>query len=773
MTSTTSTESLPRPDVRVKVPFWIVKKEGLASNEMEGEVLRVTAKGVQIKAVAVLEASSHCRRCGLAITHPVSLHVGFGPDCSAHLGIPRDFDEARLEEIREAARIRSVVTTWLPLRFVEVLRGTLTPATAKAPAPAAPSSNGDAPPPTDADETSGTIDEDAAPIEREVVTIRRHGDRLMIYSPFAMKDAIKADLPGRRWDGKAPAGPGRQKPGAWTVPASLAATENVAALVERCGYRLAVDGDGAQALVDGMASTGASTAAKTAEEGTLEPPPVKDGDDLHWHHQLRAFHFARERDAFGLFMGMGTGKSRVVTDLHADLVLNAPDFLGRSLIIAPPKALGVWPREFRKHSPLANVNVVAPRRKPRRGLRLRGAKMSMAERAEAIRAALAYEDGRAGDPIVVVVNYEAAWQEPLASLLLSVEWDQGILDESHKIKAPGGKWSLFCSRLRKVCRRRGLLTGTPNPHSPLDIYGQYRFADPGVFGTSFAAMRNRYSVMGGYGGHEIIAYKVAPTLPKGGPNPYYDARLAQEYADKMYSIAIHVADDVLDLPVPVWSTVETTLSPKAQATYDALEADLYAEIGDGSITAANALTKILRLQQTTSGWIPLDEDPASIEKEREWIEIDHAKRDLLADVLDDLPVDEPIVVACRFTRDLDNVRLVAEEQGRRYGEISGRRDDGLDEDACMTTAADVVGVQIQAGGVGIDLTRAAYAVHYSVGYSLGDWDQWLKRTHRPGQTRQVRYINLVCEGTKDEEVFSALRARRTLVEFVQTLVQPG
>jgi len=75
-------------------------------------------------------------------------------------------------------------------------------------------------------------------------------------------------------------------------------------------------------------------------------------------------------------------------------------------------------------------------------------------------------------------------------------------------------------------------------------------------------------------------------------------------------------------------------------------------------------------------------------------------------------------------------------------------------------------VQIQSGGVGIDCTRAAYAFYYSLGFSLGDYDQSLARLRRPGQTRCVRYYHLVATGTVDEQVYAALRDRRTVIDAV-------
>jgi SNF2 family DNA or RNA helicase len=80
--------------------------------------------------------------------------------------------------------------------------------------------------------------------------------------------------------------------------------------------------------------------------------------------------------------------------------------------------------------------------------------------------------------------------------------------------------------------------------------------------------------------------------------------------------------------------------------------------------------------------------------------------------------------------------------------------------------ATILGVQIQSGGLGIDCTRAAYAFYYSLGFSLGDYEQSLARLRRPGQTRCVRYYHLVAKHTVDEQVYAALRDRRVVVDAV-------
>jgi len=122
-----------------------------------------------------------------------------------------------------------------------------------------------------------------------------------------------------------------------------------------------------------------------------------------------------------------------------------------------------------------------------------------------------------------------------------------------------------------------------------------------------------------------------------------------------------------------------------------------------------------------------------------------------------------VVVFCRFHRDLDAVNRIADEAGRRSLELSGRMDELK---RWQAGEVPVLAVQIDSGGLGIDLTRARYAIYYSLGFSLGSYEQSLARVHRPGQTRPVEYIHLLAEGTVDEKVMAALSNRADVVNSV-------
>jgi len=320
-----------------------------------------------------------------------------------------------------------------------------------------------------------------------------------------------------------------------------------------------------------------------------------------------------------------------------------------------------------------------------------------------------------------------------------------LVHNCHRLKAPGGKASRYLARLGKAARFRLGLSGTPMPHSPLDVYGYFRFIDATIFGWSYNRFRQHFAVMGGYQNHQVVAYNNLDELNR-----------------RFYSVTFACGKDVLDLPPEVHITYTCHLGSEARTIYHSLERDLIAEVRSGEVTAANALVKLLRLQQITGGHIRTDDGRD--------VQIDSAKPNLLRDVLEDIDPQEPVVVFCRFHNDLDAVNRVADETGRRSLELSGRVDELKQWQA---GAAPVLAVQIDSGGVGVDLTRARYSIYYSLGFSLGAYEQSLARIHRPGQTRPVEYIHLLADGTVDQKVMDALARRADVVNSVLRQMKGG
>jgi len=450
-----------------------------------------------------------------------------------------------------------------------------------------------------------------------------------------------------------------------------------------------------------------------------------------WEHQAAAEEFARGKPAVMLEMAMRTGKSRVTVDILEERQCK------RVLILCPSHVVDVWPEQFQRYAE-EDYRVLALK-KGKISDRVEKAQKFLATHSNSLKA--------------VVINFEACDRADFTKWVVTQDWDAIVADECHHLKAAGGSRSRFVARLARTIPTRLGLTGTPMPHSPLDIYAQYRILDPSIFGTSIGRLRDRYIVYNRQikiGVPIEIGCRINPKDVK-----YFDPELFEEFQAKVFQIAFQVTADVLNLPEPMHITRYCQMEPKGRKVYRDLEKDFYAEVDEGVITAANAMVKVTRLQQATSGHGRLADS-------EETVEVDSSKRKLLQDLMDDLS--EPVVVFCRFRRDLDNVHLVARALGWESMELSGRGDQ-LEAWKKSINPKSVLAVQVQAGGEGIDMSRAKIAIYYSFG-SRGSHEQSLARMQAKDQTYSLAYYYLLAEDTIDGKMAKALQDGTDMIEAI-------
>ena len=168
-----------------------------------------------------------------------------------------------------------------------------------------------------------------------------------------------------------------------------------------------------------------------------------------------------------------------------------------------------------------------------------------------------------GSPLqVAVVNYESAWR--LEKDLLVWDADLVIADEGHKIKTHNIAASKTMHKLGAKARYKLLLTGTVITNKAIDVFSQYKFLNPEIFGQSFYVFRNRYFDMVGYGNH-------TPVLKKS---------MEQDLIRKLHSISFRATKaECLDLPETTDIVRYVDLEPSAMRVYRDLVRDSYAELG--------------------------------------------------------------------------------------------------------------------------------------------------------------------------------------------------
>ena len=410
--------------------------------------------------------------------------------------------------------------------------------------------------------------------------------------------------------------------------------------------------------------------------------------------------------------------------------------IDRVLIVAPTSVVAVWPKEFQEFADFRYT-----------------CRTLLGDKAHRLRELSDLQKFPFQAMKVAVINYESTWREGIFEALQEYDADLIICDESQRIKTHDAEQSKALHKLGDQARYKLILSGTPVQNNAIDIYSQYRFLDSTIFGENFYKFRNRYAVMGGFNRKQIVGYKDLDGLIK-----------------KEHSIAFRITkNEAIDLPEQTFETRRVHFSKKEQDLYNRIKRDSYAELDSGGqITATTVLTKLLRLQQLTGGFLVKD-DASKPEQ------VSRAKLDALSDIIEDYVIGsgKKLVIFARFIAEVKAIiDLVTKllprgmKQVAIYGDIK-KEDRGdivkqFQEDPNTTV---FIG-QIDTAGTGITLTAADTCVYYSKNFNYATYSQSLSRIHRIGQRNICTYIDLEVDKTIDELISQSLAKKEDMAKTV-------
>lgn len=446
-------------------------------------------------------------------------------------------------------------------------------------------------------------------------------------------------------------------------------------------------------------------------------------------HQKEALDLLMKNRSFALFTECGSGKTKIMIDL-----INNKEFM-ETLVVCPAKVCSVWITEFEKHSYDREICVFNLQ------------KLNLGDKIDLLRKERnsLKKDRRKR---VFVINYENVWRQQFKNEIAKHKIDCIICDESHRIKGAGSKCSLALTWLGRRTGHRYLMTGTPLASSPLDIYAQYRFLDPTIFGTNYDAFKGRYANMIRRDGYDILDKS----------NPYKNL---DELHTKMFAVAYQ---SKVDLKLPSCSTkvIRFNMSKEARDLYDEIKKNGCVINDDGTyVEASNILATCMRLQQIACGFTKL-ERLHNGRRQSKVVNVDSSRINRFKKLLAKAPF-EPIVVFFRYKRDKKNLIKACNSIGLNVYSIDGESNE---KDNWQQEKGAVLLVQIQSGAEGIDLTYSRICIYYDLHQSLAFWEQSKKRIHRKGQTRKCKYFILLAKDTIDEDIYKALENKRELVEYI-------
>ena len=450
-------------------------------------------------------------------------------------------------------------------------------------------------------------------------------------------------------------------------------------------------------------------------------------------HQLKALEISHNKEVFAYFMEMGTGKSKVLID-NVSMLYDAGKING-VLIVAPKGVYKNWadseiPTHMVDH---IDKKVVVWQ--------------SLINEKQQKKLSTLFETGE--DLHVLIMNVEALSTKKgidFAKKFLSCHKALTAIDESTTIKNPSAKRTKNILTLSDLSKYRRILTGSPVTKSPLDLYTQCKFLDPWLLGEqSYYSFRVRYAMMrtANFNGRSVqivVGY-----------------RNLSELTEKIKPFSYRcLKDDCLDLPDKTYMKRIVQLTDEQDKIYKQMKQQALATLNGKMLTTKNVVTQLMRLQQITSGHFTSDDGEIQIVKNNRIKE--------LTNILDE--ISGKVVIWAHWRYD---IKTIVEHLKKEYGDNSvvtyyGNTSDEDRQKAIReiqnpnSKVRFIVGTP-QTAGFGITLTGASTMIYYSKGYDLEKRQQSEARIDRIGQTKNMTYIDIICEKTVDERIVKALRRK--------------
>ena len=315
--------------------------------------------------------------------------------------------------------------------------------------------------------------------------------------------------------------------------------------------------------------------------------------------------------------------------------------------------------------------------------------------------------------IIGVINYDLIFRRPELS---KIHIDTIMLDESSLIQNETSKRSKFI--LNKLQYDNCiLLSGTPTGGKYEKLWSQCKLLGWNISKTTFwnTFVNYHFDNRNGFPLKIIDGYKNVDRLKR---------KLREHGAVFMKS------EEVFDLPEQTFIDVKVN----STAEYRKFCKDCIVEYNGQEFVGDTTLTKML-YQRMLCGFANTNKISA------------------YTDILNS--TDDRLIVFYNFVNELKMLLEVTED--RPVSIVSGEQKDLT---AYENSENSVTFIQYQAGAMGLNLQKANKIIYYSLPERSELFEQSKKRIHRIGQDMPCYYYILMCRGSVEEDIYSALKMRK-------------
>ncbi len=468
-----------------------------------------------------------------------------------------------------------------------------------------------------------------------------------------------------------------------------------------------------------------------------------------YDHQIEAVSFGVHMLRSGLFLDLGTGKTKCAIDIiwHTRLV----EGKCKALVVVPNVILLKWADEIALHSGGDLTSVIikgTPKQK----------KKLLATPAD-----------------VHIITYGSA-TKMMDEILEKLPYTCIVFDESHALMSPGSQRTKACVSLATKAARRIIMTGTASLGDPRHLWGQFQAIAPFMQEKSAWAFAGKYCIFEDPQRHRVIGYQHLDIV-----------------ADRMKVVGItKLRSECVELPARTFVAIPYDLEGPAKNYYNELvgmrfdEAALKLKV---PVEVAPA-TRLGKVMQVCGGWVAHSNRDVNICtgcKSLESCVVGGVKpytkecsvaQEVPEPTIEDFPgnnkltafgelldtiIEDPahkLIVWAHYHKDLDNLVEEVSKRGVSYVRVDGSLS-ATEMQANVKQFQRDPDTRVYIGqtstGVGIDLVQAQFTVFYGLSWDLGAYLQALDRNHRIGTKHAVTVYSLLGRGTIEECVWEALQ----------------
>ena len=456
-------------------------------------------------------------------------------------------------------------------------------------------------------------------------------------------------------------------------------------------------------------------------------------------HQRKAFELSKDEPVFAYLMEQGTGKTKVACDVATHL-FNSGE-IDCMLVIAWPNGVHANWSEYELPVDIGceYESYTWTPQWSTRGHRM--ARHMLLNSKRKILKVFLFN-------IESVVSEGARWE--IERILRNTKC-LFVIDQSACIKNPAAKRTKFILKMAPLAKYRRILDGDPCAEGAEEFYCQFKFLDEKIIGCStFTAFKSEYCKVGFF--REITGYKNKDQL-----------------FEKIAPFSVRVLEkDCLNIPPRTYHRYEFELSEKEFSAYEQMLDESRAEIeGYETGLAMLAITRNMRLQQISSGWLAVGEED---EKETVCINGNEPPARFLAfcELAKLLPKNEKLLVFSRFTADLIAIQegfgprvCVSYRGGISESDRAEAKRRFMNDPQCRILCG-----QPKSLGIGHTLTSASHVIFYANDNSLRFRTECEKRAHRTGQKGQLKVWDLIAKKTTDSKIVRCLRQKREIASEI-------